>query len=100
MKVVILDEADAELAAAAEWYEREKDGLGDELLVEAARVIRAIAEGPKTWPLVARSRTVRRLVFTRFPYIAYFVISTEEVRVIAFGHTSRKPGYWRQRLKR
>lgn len=34
MKVVVHGEADAELTAAAEWYEREREGLGDDLLAE------------------------------------------------------------------
>ena len=34
MKVVVHDEADEELAAAAEWYEQEREGLGDDLLAD------------------------------------------------------------------
>ncbi|WP_437777176.1 hypothetical protein [Sorangium sp. So ce1097] len=99
MNIVVLDEADAELTAAAEWYERERIGLGDELLAEAARVLEVIASTPATWPVVPGSRTVRRFPFTRFPYVAYFVARDEQLLVLAFGHTSRKPGYWRHRLK-
>jgi toxin ParE1/3/4 len=43
------------------------------------------------------SKIVRRFLFTRFPYVAYFVIRDEHVLVLAFGHTSRRPGYWRNR---
>ncbi|WP_437287550.1 type II toxin-antitoxin system RelE/ParE family toxin [Sorangium sp. So ce406] len=99
MRVVVLDEADAELTAAAEWYEQERESLGDDLLAEANRVLNAIAASPTTWPLVSRSQIVRRFLFTRFPYAAYFVIRDEHVLVLAFGHTSRRPGYWRDRLK-
>ncbi len=48
MNVVVLDEADAELTAAADWYEQEREGLGDDLLVEAGRVLDAIAASPTT----------------------------------------------------
>ncbi|KYF74777.1 hypothetical protein BE17_20015 [Sorangium cellulosum] len=99
MRIVVLDEADTELTAAAEWYEQEREGLGDDLLAEADRVLNAIAAGPTTWPLVPGSKIVRRFLFTRFPYVAYFVIRDEHVLVLAFGHTSRRPGYWRSRLK-
>ncbi|WP_437981571.1 hypothetical protein [Sorangium sp. So ce117] len=67
MKVVVLDEADAELTAAADWYEQEREGLGGDLLSEADRVLNAIAASPTTWPLVAGSKIVRRFLFTRFP---------------------------------
>jgi hypothetical protein len=99
VKVVVLDEADAELTAAADWYEQEREGLGDDLLAEADRVLDAIAASPTTWPFALCSKVVRRLLFTRFPYAAYFVIRNEYVLVMAFGHTSRRPGYWRHRLK-
>ncbi|WP_437324857.1 type II toxin-antitoxin system RelE/ParE family toxin [Sorangium sp. So ce381] len=99
MKIVVLDEADAELTAAADWYEQEREGLGEDLLAEADRVLSAIAASPTTWPLVAGSKIVRRFLFTRFPYVAYFVVRDEHVLVLAFGHTSRMPGYWRNRLK-
>ncbi len=99
MNVVVLDEAEAELAAASDWYEQEREGLGDNLLAEAGRVLDAISASPTTWPIVAGSKVVRRLLFTRFPYAAYFIIRDEHVLVLAFGHTSRRPGYWRNRLK-
>ena len=99
MRVVVLDEADAEVTAAADWYEQEREGLGDDLLAEADRVLNAIAASPTTWSLVPGSKIVRRFLFTRFPYVAYFVIRDEYVLVLAFGHTSRRPGYWRNRLK-
>lgn len=70
MRVVVLDEADAELAAAADWYEQEREELGDDLLAEADRVLNAIAASPTTWPLVPGSKIVRRFLFTRFPYVA------------------------------
>ena len=99
MNLIVHDEATAELTAAAEWYEHERVGLGDELLAEAAGALKAIAQSPAAWSFVMRSKVVRRYVFERFPYIAYFVVRADHVLVLAFGHTSRKPGYWRHRLK-
>ncbi|MBK6530605.1 MAG: type II toxin-antitoxin system RelE/ParE family toxin [Deltaproteobacteria bacterium] len=99
MIVVVHEEADEELAAAAEWYEQEREGLGDDLLAEADRVLNAIAATPTTWPFVAGSRIVRSFLFTRFPYVAYFVVQSDKLFVMAFGHSSRRPGYWRGRLK-
>jgi toxin ParE1/3/4 len=98
MRVVVLHEASEELSDAAAWYETERAGLGADLLAEASRAVKEIAANPTTWPFVARSRVVRRFLLTRFPYFAYYVIRDDHVRVFAFGHTSRKPGYWKDRL--
>jgi plasmid stabilization system protein ParE len=100
MTLVVLAEAKEELTAAAEWYENERLGLGDDLLAEVARALKQIAANPMTWPIVLRGRGVRRFVVTRFPYVVYYVVRDEQVRVLAFAHTSRKPGYWRTRVAR
>jgi toxin ParE1/3/4 len=100
MKLVVLHEASEELSAAAEWYENERVGLGADLLAEAARALKKIAANPATWPLASRSRVVHRFLLVRFPYIVYYVVHGDHVRVFAFGHTSRRPGYWQDRLKK
>lgn len=100
MKLVVLHEASEELSAAAIWYENERVGLGADLLAEAGRALKKIAETPTTWPLVTRSRVVRRFPLARFPYIIYYAIHDDHVRVFAFGHTSRRPGYWKGRLQK
>ena len=100
MKLVVLHEASEELSAAAVWYENERAGLGADLLAEAGRALRTIAAKPLTWPLVPRSRVVRQLLLTRFPYVVYYTVHDDEVRVFAFGHTSRRPGYWRRRIEK
>jgi hypothetical protein len=34
----------------------------------------------------------------RFPYVVIFTIrNAETVRVLAFAHTRRRPGYWKKR---
>jgi hypothetical protein len=96
----VLHEATEELCLAAEWYENERAGLGADLLAEARRAQREIAANPSTWPVAPRSRGVRRFPLARFPYVVYYVIQGDEVRLVAFGHTSRRPGYWRDRLEK
>ncbi len=98
MNIVVHEEAAAELSAAADWYEQKREGLGVDFLSEATRVIEAIAESPNTWPLVYRSKMVRRLLFVRFPYAAYYQVRDQQICVAAFAHTKRKAGYFRHRF--
>lgn len=100
MRLLVLHEASEELSLAAEWYENERAGLGADLLAEAARALREVASSPTRWPFVPRSRAVRRFLLSRFPYAVYYEIRDEQVRVLAFGRTSRRPGYWRGRTKK
>jgi plasmid stabilization system protein ParE len=99
MRVVFHDEASAELAAAAEWYERRRRGLGDDLLAEVDRAVMAVGESPHTWPPFPRARPgVRRFLLSRFPFAIIYVAGKEAVLVIAFAHNKRTPRYWVSRV--
>jgi len=49
-------------------------------------------------PGAAGKRGAKRLLLRRFPYAVIVSERGTEVVVIAFAHTSRRPGYWRGRL--
>ena len=100
MKLVVLRDASEELAAAAAWYEGEPPRPGADLLLEVGRALKLLATRPTTWPFAARNAQVRRIPLGRFPYCIYYVVQVDHVRVLAFAHTRRRPGYWRARLVR
>jgi len=68
MSIVVHGDAGRELEEDAAWYEQRQDNLGGDLLEEATRAVVTISEAPGVWPLVRRSKTVRRFHLTRFPY--------------------------------
>lgn len=68
--VRLREEADRDLAAAASWYERQREGLGHEFLDEALSAFQLISEQPLTYPVVHRS--TRRALMTRFPFGIFF----------------------------
>jgi toxin ParE1/3/4 len=95
-------EAKQELAAAAAWYEKRREGLGLELLAEVDAAFTAIARSPSRFPFyprVARELGVRRAGARRFPYSIAFIELPAVVRVLAVAHERRRPGYWAGRLK-
>jgi len=94
------DDAEAELRAAVARYEGERRGLGAALLAEVQRVLDLIEEFPGAGAKVPHVRTrheTRRVPLRRFPFIVVYRERREELQVVAFAHTSRKPGYWRSR---
>lgn len=97
MRAQVHRDATAELEAAAEWYESEEEGLGEELLEEVARALAVIAESPMIWPSVRRKGTLRRFVLSRFPFAIIYAVVADRVRVFAIAHQKRRPGYWRHR---
>jgi toxin ParE1/3/4 len=93
-------DADEELRAAIAWYEGQRSGLGAALLAEVQRVIDLIEKFPAVGAPVPRVRSryeARRIPLRRFPYVVVYRERAEVSQVIAFAHTSRKPGYWRSR---
>jgi hypothetical protein len=91
-----------EAVEAAAWYEKERPGLGAEFqraidaaldLLEAEVVPLAVVPG------VAGTQGAKRLFLRRFPYALIVRESAEDVLVVAFAHTAKRPGYWRNRLR-
>lgn len=89
-----------ELEAAAAWYEVRRVGLGRDLLASVDATLTQIVESPAAGsrvPGVAKSLGVRRRLVPRFPYAIVYLELAEEVRIVAFAHGSRRPGYWKAR---
>lgn len=90
-----------EAAEAAAWYENKRPGLGAdfERAVDAALdLLEAEIVPLAAVPGAAGKREAKRLLLRRFPYAVVVRESGTEVVVIAFAHTSRRPGYWQGRL--
>lgn len=101
-RVRILDEAAEEAAEAAGRYELQRPGLGAEFerAVDAALDLLEEEIVPlTTMPGVAGKRGAKRLILRRFPYDVVVRERGDELVVVAFAHQSRRPGYWRARLR-
>jgi plasmid stabilization system protein ParE len=102
-RVIVLDEAEDELAEAEDWYEAQRPGLGPDFRRAIDEAMELLAEAPLAAQTVAHvpdSLGVRKLLVKRFPYGIVFMAHDEELWVLAFAHHSRRPGYWRVRMER
>ena len=84
--------------ASAEWYETRQEGLAKPFLTEWKKAEnRMVADPEINRPFDGDLRKCR---FEVFPYsLIYRLIAADELQVVAVMHQSRKPGYWRGRLK-
>lgn len=89
-------EAEADLEEAAAWYERQREGLGQEFLDEALNAFHAISENPHLFPLV--HRRTRRVLMRRFPFGIYYRVESDVLVVVAVMHASRHPRHWKRRV--
>jgi plasmid stabilization system protein ParE len=100
LSVRISEEADAEMAEAARWYETHLAGLGTDFLDAVDTTVARIAETPGIGSLVPRvsDETIRRRPVRRFPYHVVYMELSDRLQVLAIAHDRRRPGYWAGRL--
>lgn len=90
-------DAALELVDASVYYDRQREGLGDEFLDEVRAAEQRILSAPEGWTLLGDE--VRRCPLRRFPYaLLYRKVNDELLEIIAVMHLRRKPGYWAGRL--
>ena len=94
--VIVAQEAERELIAAADFYERRRSGLGLEFESAARGAVQAMQADPERQP--SQRNGVRRCVMRRFPFVIHYMDLPDAIWIVAFAHTSRKPGYWNPRL--
>ena len=85
-----------ELAAAVRWYEERRAGLGAEFYDAIVRTMNRIAEMPEAGSPFP-NLTARRMFVAGFPYQVVYRVDSDDIRVIAFAHLKRRPGFWRHR---
>ena len=100
-KIRILQEAVEEAIEAANWYDRERKGLG-KVFADAVEIAIDLIEEEiiplSPMPGKSGAKGVKRLILKRFPYDIVVTESDIEIVVIAVAHHSRLPGYWRKRI--
>jgi len=94
-RLVAEPRADLDVAAAFEWYEDQRLGLGAEFLEQLRATYDRIAEGPLKYQELRSG--IRRALLTRFPYAVYFAVEADFIAVVAVLHASRDPAVWQQR---
>jgi toxin ParE1/3/4 len=85
-----------EIAEAHDWYERRQQGLGSNFLDEVQEVLTAITTNPARYGFAHAD--IREGLLKRFPYVAYYRVLANRIRVLAVYHTSRDPSGWQSRL--
>ncbi len=97
MNHIFLSQAKDEYRDAVTWYELQRSGLGDEFSEEVENAIAKLKENPKTWQSFPKGGHRYRMM--RFPYDIVYLVDADEIFIVAIGHLSRRPGYWKSRLK-
>lgn len=98
MKVWNHPEADIEMVEEAAYLERQLPGYGALFLASVASLRDKMAPFPEMFP--EKLPGVRFAFVSGFRYVLPYRITTDGIVILAYAHTSRRPGYWRKRLNR
>ena len=92
MRVRLTSPAEAELAAAVEWYAGVRADLASRFLNEFEILLERLRDNPQQFPAVHRK--IHRAGFRRFLYGLLFRIQETEVEIVACFHGRRNPRQW------
>jgi toxin ParE1/3/4 len=103
--VILTISADAEDEARRriEWYAERNPTAAQRLADLLVATIVEIARRPEAYPLLEYRRNpgnIRRARLKKFPLLILYQVLPGEVFVFAIAHTSQRPGYWRERLRK
>jgi toxin ParE1/3/4 len=93
-QVVLRPEIRRDLAEAAEWYERQRDGF----VAAVLEVFKSLVENPHLNARRSRRQQVRWRLPQRFPYRIVYEVRESEQLVVAVLHSARHDRHWRERL--
>ena len=97
-KLIVRQEAEADIADAYRWYEAQRPGLGQDFVDAVGSAFERIIEQPLRYTPVHRD--TRRTFLRRFPYVVFHVLRDDSVYVIAVLHQRRNPRLARSRTTR
>jgi plasmid stabilization system protein ParE len=89
-------EAQDEFISAAQFYERQTEGLGLDFITTVQYAYERLLQFPASGPSFGRQ--LRRLLVPKFPYGLLYRVEPARIYLVAVMHLHRRPGYWRSRL--
>jgi plasmid stabilization system protein ParE len=87
-RVIFRPNAEADLEEAWAWYESQRPGLGNELLIEVHSAIRLLEKDPERRQLYYRG--FRRTITRRFPYKLFYRVESGCVVIFRVLHVKRE----------
>jgi len=94
-------EAAAEYLAATQYYlDHASPLVAAAFVAEVETAVQTLLASPTRWAIIEEPQ-VRRCLLTRFPYSLYYRWEPDQDRVSIYAvmHFSRRPSYWRERLR-
>ncbi|GAA4786233.1 hypothetical protein GCM10023231_12710 [Olivibacter ginsenosidimutans] len=92
--IKLLERAEKELYASAEWYEEQQQGLSSKFIKRVTATLNLVKNAPLLFP-IRTGDDIRFAPVKVFPFVIiyWFDKPTDIVYIISVFHTSRAPNY-------
>ena len=96
--VVIRPGAKQDIRDGIDWY-REHGGrdLGRRFFQAVSNAFKQIEAHPHTWSRWQEDARFQRVLVKQFPFIVFYRLMPNQIRIVAAAHARRVPGYWKER---
>ncbi|MCC5938964.1 MAG: type II toxin-antitoxin system RelE/ParE family toxin [Lunatimonas sp.] len=92
------EEAESDVYDSYLWYEKQKEGLGEDFLDALDAAGQAIISHPTTYRIRYKKK-VRAFVVDRFPHLILYVVKGNDIDVVSVFNTNQHPRRWKKRVK-
>jgi plasmid stabilization system protein ParE len=96
-RVVYHEGARADVKTAVAWYQERSPKAALEFIEELHRAAQIVRKAPDRWPLGKQG--TRRFLLWRFPFTIIYSEEESVITIWAVAHASRRPEYWKRRVK-
>jgi hypothetical protein len=91
------EEAGEEVEHERSYYRQRSTTAEAAFLRELDHAVSVVSEAPLRWPI--HIENTRRYVFPSFPFSLVYFVENETIFVVSLESNSKRPGYWRERLR-
>lgn len=98
LPLVIDSEARSEIRHAADYYDRQRPGLGTRFEADLLRTRNRILDNPLQF--AEEEDGFRYALLDVFPFSLIYQVNDTRILVLAAAHHKRRSGYWQDRIRR
>jgi len=95
-KLLINPFAEKDIEDAKNYYDEQKEGLGEEFVQEVKKTVKRIKKNPFQFP--KEKKEARKVRVDRFPFGIFFIEKDLIINVFSVFHFSRNPKTWENRI--
>ncbi|NLO02617.1 MAG: type II toxin-antitoxin system RelE/ParE family toxin [Bacteroidales bacterium] len=95
--IELSEEAENDFENSYQYYFSDSPKVANAFFQSVNTSLATIRSTPFSFPVVHKG--LRKYTIKKFPFIIYYQVSNNSIKVLAIFHTSRDPRIWKKRVK-